>query len=103
MWLPRARTAHAITNTHTTLDQLTTPPKKQTPPKNKKQLIGTLTNRACNGVHWSPTGRNVVLSGLKGQLNGQPLLLGPGVHLLNDPLFNFLGTSPATAPTTGRL
>ena len=35
------------------------------------KLIGTLTNRACNGVHWSPAGRNVVLSGLKGQLNGQ--------------------------------
>jgi len=34
------------------------------------KLVGTLTNRPCNGIHWSPLGHNVVLSGLK-TLNGQ--------------------------------
>jgi hypothetical protein len=33
-----------------------------------------------------------------GQLNGNPLLLAPGVHLLNDPLFSFLGTALMTQP-----
>jgi translation initiation factor 3 subunit B len=32
--------------------------------------LGTLTNKACNGIHWSPNGHNIVLSGLK-SLNGQ--------------------------------
>ena len=70
-------------------------------------LIDTVT---CDVVKASMTQPVVQLGNLtilrilpgelgKGQLNGQPLLLGPGVHLLNDPLFNFLGTSPATAPT----
>jgi hypothetical protein len=31
---------------------------------------GTLANKACNGIHWSPMGHNIVLSGLKA-LNGQ--------------------------------
>jgi len=31
---------------------------------------GTLANKACNGIHWSPAGHNIVLSGLK-SLNGQ--------------------------------
>jgi hypothetical protein len=31
---------------------------------------GTITNKACNQVHWSPQGRHIVLAGLKG-LNGQ--------------------------------
>lgn len=31
---------------------------------------GTLSNKACNGIHWSPNGHNIVLSGLKA-LNGQ--------------------------------
>eukprot|EP00877_Chromochloris_zofingiensis_P000044 jgi/Chrzof1/1003/Cz01g36140.t1 len=34
------------------------------------KLLGTLTNKACNGIHWSPQGHNIVLSGLKA-LNGQ--------------------------------
>ena len=34
----------------------------------------------------------------RGQLNGAPLLLGPGVHLINDPLFTFAGVVPATTP-----
>lgn len=34
----------------------------------------------------------------KGQLNGQPLLLGTGVHLVNDALFSFLGVVPAITP-----
>lgn len=34
----------------------------------------------------------------KAQINGQPLLLGPGVHLFNDPLFAYLGTEEATSP-----
>lgn len=29
-----------------------------------------MTNKACNGIHWSPNGHNIVLSGLK-SLNGQ--------------------------------
>jgi len=33
----------------------------------------------------------------KAQINGQPLLLGPGVHLFNDPLFNYLGTEDAVS------
>lgn len=32
--------------------------------------LGTLTNKAVNGIHWSPNGHNIVLSGLK-TLNGQ--------------------------------
>uniref|UniRef100_A0A383V8L2 Eukaryotic translation initiation factor 3 subunit B n=2 Tax=Tetradesmus obliquus TaxID=3088 RepID=A0A383V8L2_TETOB len=32
--------------------------------------LGTLANKACNGIHWSPMGHNIVLSGLKA-LNGQ--------------------------------
>lgn len=31
---------------------------------------GTLQNKAVNGIHWSPNGHNIVLSGLKA-LNGQ--------------------------------
>ena len=31
---------------------------------------GTITNKACNQVHWSPQGKHIVLAGLKG-LNGQ--------------------------------
>ena len=69
-------------------------------------LIDTVT---CDVVKASMTQPVVQLGNLtilrilpgelgKGQMNGQPLLLGPGVHLLNDPLFNFLGTVPATAP-----
>lgn len=34
------------------------------------KLIGTLTNKACNQIAWSPQGRNIVLAGLK-NLNGQ--------------------------------
>lgn len=34
------------------------------------QHVGTLANKSVNGLHWSPAGRNVVLSGLKA-LNGQ--------------------------------
>ena len=34
----------------------------------------------------------------KAQINGRPRLLGPGVHLYNDPLFTFLGTESAAAP-----
>lgn len=29
-----------------------------------------MTNKAVNGIHWSPNGHNIVLSGLKA-LNGQ--------------------------------
>ncbi|KAI8475850.1 MAG: eukaryotic initiation factor [Monoraphidium minutum] len=32
--------------------------------------VGTLQNKSCNGLHWSPAGHNIVLSGLKA-LNGQ--------------------------------
>ena len=32
------------------------------------------------------------------QLNGQPLLLSPGVHLINDPLFQFISTVASTEP-----
>lgn len=32
------------------------------------------------------------------QLNGHPTLLSPGVHLVNDPLFSFLGTEAMTKP-----
>mmetsp|Transcript_39693 Transcript_39693/g.112613 ORF Transcript_39693/g.112613 Transcript_39693/m.112613 type:complete len:705 (-) Transcript_39693:127-2241(-) len=32
--------------------------------------IGTLTNKPCNAVYWSPQGKNIVLAGLKA-LNGQ--------------------------------
>jgi translation initiation factor 3 subunit B len=34
------------------------------------QLVGTLANKSVNGLHWSPAGRNIVLSGLRA-LNGQ--------------------------------
>ncbi|KAF5831983.1 eukaryotic initiation factor [Dunaliella salina] len=34
------------------------------------RLLGTITNKACNQVHWSPQGKHIVLAGLKG-LNGQ--------------------------------
>ncbi|KAF8067212.1 R1 [Scenedesmus sp. PABB004] len=34
------------------------------------KLLGTLTNKAVNGIHWSPNGHNIVLSGLRA-LNGQ--------------------------------
>ena len=34
----------------------------------------------------------------KAQVNGQPRLLGPGVHLFNDPLFTYLGTEDAASP-----
>ena len=34
----------------------------------------------------------------KGQLNGQPLLLGAGVHLINDALFSFLGVGSSVTP-----
>jgi hypothetical protein len=33
-----------------------------------------------------------------GQLNGKPLLLAPGVHLINDALFCFKGTAAMTQP-----
>lgn len=32
--------------------------------------LGTLTNKACNAIFWSPTGHNIILAGFK-QLNGQ--------------------------------
>jgi hypothetical protein len=41
-----------------------------------------------------------VLPGTVGlaQLNGLPILLSPGVHLINDPLFQFLGIVKSTEP-----
>jgi hypothetical protein len=39
------------------------PTKQPTPPS--PPTSGTLTNKSVNGLHWSPAGRNIVLSGLK--------------------------------------
>lgn len=61
---------------------------------------GTLTNKAVNGIHWSPNGHNIVLSGLKA-LNGQLEFFNVDEFEILAAAEHFMATNVEWDPTGG--
>lgn len=100
------RTRRKQTVTHHTCHCVTRPPPPHTictqHHSQTNQPTGTLTNKAVNGIHWSPNGHNIVLSGLKA-LNGQLEFFNVDEFEILAAAEHFMATNVEWDPTGGCL